>query len=194
MHEKRTEIADLATHNYATFIWVWDGERVKSSTLGKDIADFLQNECGCEDGNVSSYCHCAVEMSRIFIEHVSFIDLAQQRGHSAKTAQNVYAVEVDHLPTMSSDVLLHFGKMSELWSGLAGVGHDKELPVPFWMREEKRRNELLEVKNEVSKLNKGLSQLERAVSQTGRKADKKVDEMKQTLQMIYKLVNGLSGK
>ncbi len=119
MHKNGTEMADLATHNYATFIWVQNGERVKSSTLGKDIADFLQNECGCEDGNPSSYHHCAEEMSRMFIEHVSFIDLAQQRGHSAKMAQNVYAVEADHLPMMSSDVLLHFGKMSELWWGLA---------------------------------------------------------------------------
>jgi hypothetical protein len=131
-------------------------------------------------------------MSRIFIEHVSFIDLAQQRGHSAKTAQNVYAVEADHLPTMSSDVLLHFGKMSELWWGLAGVGPDKELPVPFWMREERRRNELLDLKSEVSELKKGLLRLERAVGQTGRKADEKADDVKQTLQMIYKLVNGLS--
>ena len=101
---------------------------------------------------------------------------------------------MDHLPGMSSDVLLHFGTMSELWWNLAGVGPSKELPVPFWMREERRRNELLEVKNEVSELKKGLSRLEQAVSQIGKKADEKADEMKQTLQMIYKLVNGISGK
>ncbi len=55
-----------------------------------------------------------------------------------------------------------------------------------------RRNELLDLKSEVSELKKGLSQLERAVGQTGRKADEKADDVKQTLQMIYKLVNGLS--
>ena len=194
IHEKGTDAAELAVHNYSTFMWVQDGKRVKSCTLRKDVADFLQKECGCKKGNPSSYRHIAVEMSRIFVEHISFIDLAQQRGHSAKTAQTVYAAEMDHLPGMSSDVLLHFGTMSELWWNLAGAGPSKDLPVPFWMREEKRKNELLEVKNEVSELKKGLSRLERAVSQTGRKADEKADEMKQTLQMIYKLVNGLSGK
>ena len=208
IHEKGTEAAELAIHNYSTFLWVRDGERVKSSTLGKDIAHFLQNECGCEDGNPSSYRHFAVEMSRIFIEQVSFIDLAQQRGHSVKTAQSAYAVEVDHLPAMSSDVLLHFGKMSELWWNLAGEGPNNELPVPFWMREERRRDELLELKSEVSELKgevselkgevselkKGLSQLERAVGQTGRKADEKAEDVKQTLQMIYRLVNDLSGR
>lgn len=171
IHGKGTDSADLAIHNYSTFLWVRQGERMKSRVWGEEIAVFLREECSCVDGNLSSYRHFSVEMSRIFLEDISYTGPAQQRGHSAKTAQRTYAVEADHLPMMSSDVLLCYGKWSEEWWNLTGVGPNKELPAPFWVREERERHGLLELKNEMGELKKLLTRVERAVGQIGRKTN-----------------------
>ena len=46
--------------------------------------------------------------------------LSAQRGHSLQVEQVHYAPEVNHLPAMSSDLLLRFGRISDAWWGVGG--------------------------------------------------------------------------
>lgn len=117
-------------------------------------------------------------------------DSARQRGHSARTARHIYAVEADHLAELSSDALLGFGKISELWWGVAGTGSDKSL-VPFRVLQETERHQVSELKNEVAELRTEVAGLKGQIDSLDGKVARMsgtMDKMNQSLHTILGVV------
>ncbi len=54
---------------------------------------------------------------------------AAQRGHTVQTARRIYAPEVGHLPSMSSEALLRFSAASKAWWSVTGFVPG-ESPIP----------------------------------------------------------------
>lgn len=87
---------------------------------------------------------------------------------------------------MSSDALLGFKRVSELWWGAAGVGGDEPL-LPFWVKQEKERCQVSELKNEVAGLKTEIAGLKDKVDSLDRKVTQMseiIDEMNHTLHSI----------
>jgi hypothetical protein len=83
------------------------------------------------------YRQICVEIGRTFIgSEFEIVEggleaLSAQRGYSLRTEQVQYAPEVHHLPTMSSDLLLRFGRISEVWWEVLGLKPDTPPLLPL---------------------------------------------------------------
>lgn len=189
--------AQSAAHNYLTFLWVKNGERVTPDELTRNIAAFLQEECGFR-GKISSYRHISIEMSRIFFppnyENIlvdnNARDSARQRGHSYKMVLSGYALEADHLPELASDVLLNYGKISELWWSVAGVIPGLEPLIPFRVQQEKERHQISELKKEVTELKVDLTN----VSSKLERISSVMDETMASVWMVFQVVSQIQSK
>jgi len=95
----------------------------------------------------------------------------------------VYAIEADHLPEMSSDTLLDYGKLSELWWDTADVGSGEPL-VPFRVSQERKRHQISEIKKEAAELKTEVIALRADVT----KMSGIMDEMNQSVQTILNVV------
>ena len=93
----------------------------------KHIEDYLKTYCGV-DARIQVYRQLCVKIGRVFLGSEFELELdeldvlALQMGHTAKTARFHYANEVCHLPAMSSDLLLRYGRASEAWWKVIGFG------------------------------------------------------------------------
>jgi len=189
--------ARSAAHNYSTFLWVKNGEKVASNELTKHIATFLEEECGLK-GGVPSFRHISVEMSRIFfppnyediLEDNRARDAAKQRGHSYKMVLSGYALEADHLPELASDVLLNYGKISELWWRLADVIPGLEPLIPFRVQQEKERRQISELKKEVTELKADLAN----VNSNLERMSGIMEETMTSVQMVFQVVSQIRSK
>jgi hypothetical protein len=188
---KGSNMAKAAASNYSTFLWVQEGQRMTADNFRAHVAKFLQDDCECEGGKVSVYRNFAVEISRTFFppNFNSILydnrarDSARQRGHSTKTAKNVYAIEADHLPGMSSDSLNDYGKISELWWDTADAGSGKPL-VPFRVLQERERHQISEIMKEAAELKTEVTALRAEVT----KMSGMMDEVNQSVQTILNVV------
>ena len=97
----------------------------------------------------------------------------------------MYAIEADHLPEMSSDTLLGYGKISELWWDTADVGSGEPL-VPFQVSQEREKHQILEIKKEAAELKTEVTALRAEVT----KMSGMMDEMNQNVQTILNAVMG----
>jgi peptidoglycan hydrolase CwlO-like protein len=94
---------------------------------------------------------------------------------------------------LSSDALLGFGKISELWWGAAGVGGDEPL-LPFRVKQEKEQRQVSELKNEVAGLKTEIAGLKGEVDSLDRKVTQMsgtINEMNHTLHSILDVVQRL---
>jgi len=115
-----------ARNLYKEYMWVQNCELLKKTEFYKMVPEYhkrvLDDEIGIRD-----YRQIAVEISRVYlgsemeVQQEEIDVLAAQRGHSLDMAQFRYAREVGHLPGMSSDLLLRFGRISERWWGVIGL-------------------------------------------------------------------------
>jgi hypothetical protein len=196
--------ARSAAHNFSTFLWVKNGERVTPDEFTKYITSFLREECGFE-GGISAYRHIAVEISRTFFppnyDDILYDnrarDTARQRGHTAKMAGKGYALEADHLPELSSDVLLNYGRISELWWGVVNAVPGTEPLVPFRVQQERERLRIPELTKEVSELRAELRDANSKIGEMSgevRDVNSKMDQMTATMAEMLKFVKGLSNK
>ncbi|KAF9470424.1 hypothetical protein BDN70DRAFT_821396, partial [Pholiota conissans] len=110
---------------YKEFLYMKSGHRLESDTFSAMISQFLEKHVHTPIG-LQGYRQVSVEMGRVFIGNEFLVDieemdaLAAQSGHSARIAQGHYAVEASHLPGVSSEEILRFGYMSELWWWMTG--------------------------------------------------------------------------
>ena len=101
--------------------------------------NFMMSYCGVQIG-IHDYWQIAVEIGRVFLGSEFEVDeeekdvLAEQAGHSAHMAQLKYAAEVGHLPSMSSNLLLCYGHISELWWAVTGFKPDTPPTLPLRLR------------------------------------------------------------
>ena len=116
---------EKAYHVYKEYMWTHTGERMQATQMYDFFKNFMTSYCNVPIG-VHDYRQIAVEIGRVFLGSEFEVDeeekdvLAEQAGHSAQMAHFKYAAEVGHLPSMSSDLLLRYGRISESWWAVTG--------------------------------------------------------------------------
>ena len=127
---------------YAEYMWVHMGVKIAAKDHYSSVADFMRGECEANVG-VRSYRQICVEIGRVFLGSEAEIEaeecdfLALQMGHSLEMARSTYALEAGHLPGMSSDLLLRFGRISEAWLGVIGFKEDTPPLEPLSKRKKR---------------------------------------------------------
>lgn len=112
---------------YSRNLWIQGCKITTEDDMYGHIQDYLKTYCGVDAG-IQVYRQLCVEIGRVFLGSEFELELdeldvlALQMGHTAKTARVHYANEVCHLPAMSSDLLLRFGRASEAWWKVIGFG------------------------------------------------------------------------
>jgi hypothetical protein len=112
---------------YDEYMWVQNCRRMTAEDMYQAIPDFLLDYCGAKDIGAREYRQLCVEIGRIFLGsefqvRLEEMDvLAMQSGHSVMMARQEYAAEAGHLSGMSSDLLLRFGRISEVWWQVLGL-------------------------------------------------------------------------
>lgn len=122
---------------YREFMWVKSGARMPVGDLYNAIRDFHSDYVHVEGLGSQAYRQIAVEIGRIFIgSEAQVLDesddiIADQAGHSARTAQIKYSINVGFHPGMSSDRLGRFEMASDLWAEVTGFrdGHPPMLTL-----------------------------------------------------------------
>ena len=110
---------------YSEYMWVKSGAKMSETYFYSIMQNFLDVYCKVKM-NSRDYRQIHVELGRIFLGSEAEIDdeqmdiLAEQAGHSASMAQLKYASEVGHLPCLSSDLVLRYGRISEAWWEITG--------------------------------------------------------------------------
>jgi hypothetical protein len=114
-----------AYHIYSEYMWVAKGGRMTADDAYPMVKNFMADYCDVRAGS-HDYRQIAVEIGRVFLGSGFEVDqeqldlVASQANHSAKMAQFKYAAEIGHLPSMSSDLLLRYGRISEAWWEVTG--------------------------------------------------------------------------
>ena len=112
---------------YSRNLWIQDCKITTEDVMYKHVENYLNTYCGVDAG-IRVYRQLCVEIGRVFLGSEFELELdesdvlANQMGHTAKTARVHYANEVCHLPAMSSDLLLRYGRASEAWWKVIGFG------------------------------------------------------------------------
>ena len=107
-------------HVYKEYLWTKNGERITAEQMRASILKFNTEYCDVAAGT-REYRQICVQMGRTFlgsefeIKEEEMDVLAAQAGHSVIITRLRYAPEVGKLPSMSSDLLLRFGRVSEAW-------------------------------------------------------------------------------
>jgi hypothetical protein len=141
----RPEEGFRAYHLYLEYLWTRQGACVQSDHWYDLMKNFLEHYCKVKTG-VHDYRQICVEIGRVFLGSEAVVDteqediIAEQAGHKAGTARVNYAAEVDHLPAMSSDLLLRFGRASELWWEVTGFMPNTQPMLPLRTRIKLRKS------------------------------------------------------
>jgi hypothetical protein len=122
--------------NFTEFLWTKDCEPISQEAMRKAILQFTTNYFDSSIGT-QEYRQICVEMGRVFLGSEAEIRqedmdaLASQAGHSIDMSRLRYAPEVGKIPTMSSDLLGRFARVSEAWWEVAGFrpGYPPMLPL-----------------------------------------------------------------
>ena len=123
-------------HSFTEFLWTKDCEPVSQEAMRKTILQFTTKYFGASIGT-SDYRQICVEIGRVFlgsefeIRQEDMDALASQAGHSIDMSRLRYAPEVGKIPSMSSDLLGRFARVSEAWWQVAGFrpGYAPMLPL-----------------------------------------------------------------
>ena len=130
-------------HVYKEYLWTKDGERVSAEQMRASILKFNTNYCDVAVGT-KEYRQICVQMNRTFLGSENEIKeeemdaLAAQASHSIIITRLRYAPEVGKLPSMSSDLLLRFGRVSEAWWEHTGFKPGCPPLLPLRARQELR--------------------------------------------------------
>ena len=139
-HLMEGEERATAVQLYAEYMWMNSGKRVVGKDMYDSIQSFMVNSCGVRIG-AHGYRQLCVEIGRVFLGSEAEMKaeeldvLAAQMGHSAQMARSRYAIEVGHLPAMSSDLLLRYGRISEAWWEVTGFKPDTPPLLPLQSRQ-----------------------------------------------------------
>ena len=112
---------------YSEFMWIEMGRQTSSENFSEHLQTFL-GPCCSTPIHGKAYHQVAVEIAWTFLgsQHEILQDededdiLAAQHRHNLSTSRQSYALEIGHLPSMSSDTLRRFGRISEAWWEVVG--------------------------------------------------------------------------
>lgn len=111
---------EAAFHVYSEYMWVRSGSSTTPEQLRSSFKAFMVLHCNSPIGP-HHYRQISVEIVRVFLgsEYEMKMDeldvIAAQAGHSVTVAQTHYAIEHHRLPSMPSELLHRFGRVSEEW-------------------------------------------------------------------------------
>jgi hypothetical protein len=154
---------------YSEYMWVQSGEKMTAKDLRKSISSFLHTECGVEIGP-RSYRQICVEIGRVFLgsevemEAEELDLLAVQMGHSLQMARSHYASEVGRRPGMSSDLLLRYGRISEMWWEVLGLKSGAPPLEPLRLRRRLAAQAAVEHQQQVKDLLTLISSLKKEIT------------------------------
>ncbi|KAF8054082.1 hypothetical protein FPV67DRAFT_1442194, partial [Lyophyllum atratum] len=122
---------------YEEFLWVEMGRRVTAEDFSKSLRNFLVASCGGVDAGGRDYRQLAVAIARTYLGSEFEIDeeeediLSAQRGQDLFITRKHYAPELNHLPSLTSELLLRFARMSMMWHEVTGfkLGTPPMLPM-----------------------------------------------------------------
>lgn len=112
-------------HTFTEFLWTKDYEPLSPEAMRKTILLFTTKYFGVSIGP-QKYHQICVEIGRVFlssefeIREEDMDALASQAGHSIDMTRLRYVPEVGKIPSMSSNLLGHFGRVFEAWWQVAG--------------------------------------------------------------------------
>ena len=123
-----------ARNLYSEYMWVQNCTRVLEEQMCKDIGWFMRTYCSADIGP-RKWRQINVEIARIYmgsefeINEYTLDAISSQRGHTEGTAHTRYAAEEGNL--MSSDLLLRYDRVSEMWWEVQGLrpNHPPMLPL-----------------------------------------------------------------
>jgi hypothetical protein len=122
--------------NFTEFLWTKDCKPISPEAMRKAILQFTAKYFDSSIGT-QEYRQICVEIGRVFLGSESEIRqedidaLASQAGHSIDMTRLRYAPEVGKIPTMSSDLLGRFARVSQAWWEVTGFrpGYPPMLPL-----------------------------------------------------------------
>ena len=123
-------------HTFTEFMWTKECKPISPEAMRKAILEFTTKYFDSSIGT-QEYRQICVEIGRVFlgsefeIREEDMDALASQAGHSIDMTRLRYAPEVGKIPSMSSDLLGRFARVSEAWWQVAGFkpGHPPMLPL-----------------------------------------------------------------
>ncbi|KAK0221251.1 hypothetical protein EDD85DRAFT_779483, partial [Armillaria nabsnona] len=124
-------------HIYDEYLWVTFGKRITGDIFCKEFPHAMLKYCQCPVG-IHDYRQLVVQISRTYLGSENEMNdeeerdvFAAQRGHSVQTARRIYAPELGHLPSISSEALLRFASGSKDWWSVTGFipGEPPKLPL-----------------------------------------------------------------
>ncbi|SJL18525.1 uncharacterized protein ARMOST_22118 [Armillaria ostoyae] len=122
-------------HIYNEYLWVVKGKTILAPSFSKAFKLAMNKYCGIEIG-IHDYRQVVVQISQTYLGREVDMDdeldwdvFAAQCGHTVQTARRIYAPEVGHLPSMSSEALLRFLAASKAWWSVTGFVPG-ESPIP----------------------------------------------------------------
>jgi hypothetical protein len=124
---------------YAEYLYMELGHRMTERSFSDHLRFALGSYCGCKVSG-QPYRQITVEIARVFLGSEHEMDeeeldvIAAQRGHKSATSRRIYAIEVNHLPCLSSDLLLRYGRASEAWWEVVGVKPNVPPMLPLCQR------------------------------------------------------------
>ncbi|KAJ3485759.1 hypothetical protein NLJ89_g11871 [Agrocybe chaxingu] len=128
---------------YSEYLWVKNCRLTTADEFYRSFPVFARDYCGVDVG-VREYRQLCVEIGRVYlgsefeVKEEDIDVLSAQMGHSARVAQQHYATEVGHLPSMSSDLLLRYGRISEAWWEVTGFKPNAPPLLPLRSRQRLR--------------------------------------------------------
>ncbi|KIM38957.1 hypothetical protein M413DRAFT_75527, partial [Hebeloma cylindrosporum] len=134
---------DMHYHVYKEYLWTKGCKRVTPEQMRLSILKFNTNYCDVAAGT-QEYRQICVQMGRTFLGSEFEINehdidaLATQAGHTIAMSRLRYALEFGKLPSMSSDLLLRFGRVSEAWWEHAGFKPNCAPILPLHVRQKLR--------------------------------------------------------
>ena len=123
-------------HTFTEFMWTRECNPVSPEAMRKSILKFTTEYFDSSIGT-QEYRQICMEIGRVFlgsefeIREEDMDALASQAGHSIDMTRLRYAPEVGKIPSMSSDLLGRFARVSEAWWQVAGFrpGYPPMLPL-----------------------------------------------------------------
>jgi hypothetical protein len=116
-----------AHHVYDEYLWVHLGGYVTDEQQFSNTLQKTTNRLCGVGLSIRPYRQLIIAVARVYLGSEAEIDeddeddlLARQSNHSPEIRARIYAPEEGHLPCMSSDVLLRYGRVSEAWWRLTG--------------------------------------------------------------------------
>ena len=121
---------------YKEYLWMKAGKRKTSDQLWANLLEFM-TDYGETPVGIHDYRQIAIEIGWVFpgseyeINMEQLDVLAVQVGHTLGMAQCKYAAEHGRLGSMSSDLLLRYGCISESWCEVPGFQPNKPPMLPL---------------------------------------------------------------